>query len=72
MTEKTANTFPNPMYQPSKRISVQRKIFPLVDEHKLLKMDLQGISGISGGDEVRGLPLCYEGLELKEEERAQL
>lgn len=46
------------------------EIIPLVNEQKLLKTELQSICGINGGDGVRGLPLCYEGLELKEESTA--
>lgn len=57
------------MYQSwKKHMLAKGKIFTLVDEQKLLKMELQSIGGINGGDGVRGLPLCYEGLELKEEE----
>lgn len=41
------------------------KIFQLVDEQKLLKMDLQSISGIIGGDEVRGLPLLLRRIRIK-------
>lgn len=46
------------------------EIFPHVDKQKRLKMELQSISGINGWDGVRGFPLCYEGLELKEESTA--